>query len=721
MITSPGFDPSELEANDDNETVLEDSGTTSLAVVDNDDFGPNGAGTTAIVIPGGSEPGNGTAMVDDNGTPNDPRDDQVDYTPDADFLGTDSFKYQVEDATTTISTATVTVTVEPVNDVPSFTKGADQTVLEDAGAQTVNGWATAISTGPVNESGQTPSFNVSNDNNALFATQPSINATGDLSYTPADDANGSALVSVSLSDDGGTANGGNDTSSVETFTITVNAVDDPPIAVDDAASVSEDAPATTIDVMANDTDIDGGPKSIDSITPPSGGTVTITNGGADLTYEPDANVCNDGSPTDDFTYTLTPGSSTGTVAMTVTCVNDTASGKPAAGDDVAEVDEDDSVTIAVLANDDFGDDGAGTTAVEIIDGANNGTATVDDGGTAIDPTDDTIVYEPDDDFFGTDAFDYRITDADGDTARATVQLSIAPVNDAPAVTLAGDQASLSGAGEQIVSAFATGFDPGPNESQGIAGFLVSNDDNDLFDVQPAIATDGTLTYSPNTGNLEGTATVTVQVRDDGGTANGGTDVSEAQTFTIAIGVSIEIESDLPDSESVRARIGAPEDGVANWVFDEQASEGVIAVEDDTNSPATPPPADLEFPYELFGFTLVQGEAGSDAFVTLSYPDALPADARYWKYDTEADSWFPLPPERVNIEGSAVTLQLTDGGVGDLDGSADSRIIDPGGIAIGSGKPVSVPVGNSWLFIGLLFLTLGLVALPALHRQTGAET
>ena len=42
-------------------------------------------------------------------------------------------------------TQTFTITVNPVNDAPSFTKGADQTVAEDAGAQTVAGWATAIS------------------------------------------------------------------------------------------------------------------------------------------------------------------------------------------------------------------------------------------------------------------------------------------------------------------------------------------------------------------------------------------------------------------------------------------------------------------------------------------------------------------------------------------------------------------------------------------------
>src|SRR5207248_8795894 len=41
-----------------------------------------------------------------------------------------------------------TIAVTPVNDAPSFTKGADQTVAEDSGAKTVTPWATAISTGP---------------------------------------------------------------------------------------------------------------------------------------------------------------------------------------------------------------------------------------------------------------------------------------------------------------------------------------------------------------------------------------------------------------------------------------------------------------------------------------------------------------------------------------------------------------------------------------------
>ena len=63
---------------------------------------------------------------------------------------------------------TFTISVTAVNDVPSFVKGADQTVLEDAGAQTILNWATGISAGPANESSQAVSFVVSNNNSGLF-------------------------------------------------------------------------------------------------------------------------------------------------------------------------------------------------------------------------------------------------------------------------------------------------------------------------------------------------------------------------------------------------------------------------------------------------------------------------------------------------------------------------------------------------------------------------
>ena len=101
----------------------------------------------------------------------------------------------------------------PVNDAPSFIKGADQTVNEDAGAQSVTGWATAISAGPANESSQTVSFQVTgNTNPGLFSAAPAVAPDGTLTYTPAADAFGSATITIQAQDNGGTADGGVDTS-----------------------------------------------------------------------------------------------------------------------------------------------------------------------------------------------------------------------------------------------------------------------------------------------------------------------------------------------------------------------------------------------------------------------------------------------------------------------------------------------------------------------------
>ncbi len=121
----------------------------------------------------------------------------------------------------------VTLTVNGVNHMPSFTSGGNQTVAEDAAAQTVPGWATAIQDGNP-EVVQALTFTLTTDNHALFAVLPAASpATGDLVYTPAANANGSATVSVTLTDDA-TAGGTALTTAVQTFTITVTPVNDPP-------------------------------------------------------------------------------------------------------------------------------------------------------------------------------------------------------------------------------------------------------------------------------------------------------------------------------------------------------------------------------------------------------------------------------------------------------------------------------------------------------------
>lgn len=109
--------------------------------------------------------------------------------------------------------------------------------------------------------------------------------------------------------------------STGTVTVTVACEEDLPVAVDDVATVAEDDGSTTIAVRANDTDGDGDAISVVSVTQPADGTAAVVDGGADVTYTPDADHCNDGTPTDDFTYTLS-GGATATVAVTVTCIND---------------------------------------------------------------------------------------------------------------------------------------------------------------------------------------------------------------------------------------------------------------------------------------------------------------------------------------------------------------------------------------------------------------
>jgi Bacterial Ig domain len=121
----------------------------------------------------------------------------------------------------TSAPASFTLTIDPVNDPPSFTKGPDQSVLSLAGAQTIPGWATAISPGPADESSQNVTFTVTNDNNGLFSVQPAIAPDGTLTFTPALLSLGSATVTVRAVDDGGSSNGGNDTSPPQTFTITI--------------------------------------------------------------------------------------------------------------------------------------------------------------------------------------------------------------------------------------------------------------------------------------------------------------------------------------------------------------------------------------------------------------------------------------------------------------------------------------------------------------------
>ncbi|HEU0130064.1 MAG TPA: Ig-like domain-containing protein [Mycobacteriales bacterium] len=477
----------------------------------------------------------------------------VTYTPNADYYGSDSFTYTVNDGTIDSAPATANITVNPVNDVPSFTKGGDQTVLEDAGAQTVTGWATAISTGPANESAQTPSFEVTGTtNNGLFSVLPAVAANGDLTYTPAVNANGTATVSVRITDDGGTANGGADTSGTQTFTITVTAVNDAPSFTKGAdESVLEDGGVQSVSNWA--TAISKGPADESAQTL----SFTVTNDNNALFVTQPAV-----SPTGTLTYT-SAANAVGSATVTVSLSDN--GGTANNGDDTSDAQTftitvgavNDAPSFTTAGNQTVLEDAGAQTVNGFVTSTSAGPA--DESGQTVTvstvlPTSNnalfsvlpsisngTLSYTPAPDANGSATVTVKATD-DGGTANGgadtsgtqTVTITVTAVNDAPSFTKGGDESVNEDAGVQSVSNWATAISKGPaNESAQTVSFNVTNDNNGLFATQPAVSPTGTLTYT-SAPNKWGTATVTVSISDNGGTANGGVDTSPTQTFLITV-------------------------------------------------------------------------------------------------------------------------------------------------------------------------------------------
>lgn len=181
------------------------------------------------------------------------------YTQAEDFNGTDGFTYSVNDGFGGSDNGAVSILVASVNDAPSFLAGSGPTVAEDSGAY-IAAWAMGISAGPPDESDQTLAFSVTNNTNAgLFSVAPAIAPDGTLTYTPAPNAFGSATLTIELRDDGGTADGGDDTSSSASLTITVTSVNDVPVAtVTGGQCLSETSAAGKITLQISDVETGAG-------------------------------------------------------------------------------------------------------------------------------------------------------------------------------------------------------------------------------------------------------------------------------------------------------------------------------------------------------------------------------------------------------------------------------------------------------------------------------
>ncbi|KOR33688.1 hypothetical protein AM228_28385, partial [Planktothricoides sp. SR001] len=231
------------------------------------------------------------------------------YTPVANANGTANISVTVTDGDGGTVTKTFAVNVNAVNDAPSFTTtGNPAAVNEDAGAQTVTAWAT-FNPGAANESAQTATYTVSNISNAgLFATAPAIDANGNLTYTPAANVNGTSTFDVQVQDSGGTANGGVNTSTTQTFTITVNSVNDAP-SFSNAGNQTLAAWTNTPQTVANwaNTFVFG--PADESSQAVQDFIVNVTSGSTLFTSLPD--IANDG------TLTYTPKGTPGTATISV--------------------------------------------------------------------------------------------------------------------------------------------------------------------------------------------------------------------------------------------------------------------------------------------------------------------------------------------------------------------------------------------------------------------
>ena len=318
--------------------------------------------------------------------------------------------------------------------------------------------------------------------------------SSDVTYTPNADFNGSDSFAYTVSD----GNGGTDTATVN---VTVDAANDAPVANDDSASTSEDT-ALNINVLANDTDVDGDSLTVQSVTQGTNGSVF--NNGTNVTYSPNPDF-NGG---DSFAYTVADGNggtNSATVTVVVTAVNDA----PVASDDPASTSEDTALNIDVLAND-TDVDGNSLTVQSVTQGT-NGTVT----NNGID-----VTYTPNADFNGSDSFAYTVSDGNGGTDTAAVNVTVNATDDDPVAN--DDSVSTSEDTAVNIDVLANDSDVDGDTlsvsavTQGTNGTVTNNGIDVTYTPDPGFTGVDSFDYTADDGNGgSDTATVTVAVEEGG--------------------------------------------------------------------------------------------------------------------------------------------------------------------------------------------------------------
>ena len=222
----------------------------------------------------------------------------------------------------TSATQTFTITISLINQAPSFQIPNPLAVGgENAGAVSIPKFATQISAGPPNESGQLLNFIIlSNSAPSLFSVAPSLSASGNLTFAPAPNVHGAAVVTVALHDNGGTTNGGMDTSAPQTFVIEVAAA---PVALNGSVTTPINTAVSGTLAGSDPLNIPSLPLTFAIVGKPAFGTVVINDKTAGtFTYTPQTGAVG----TDEFNFSVSNGFVTsGTASELVFVTNPTIS------------------------------------------------------------------------------------------------------------------------------------------------------------------------------------------------------------------------------------------------------------------------------------------------------------------------------------------------------------------------------------------------------------
>ncbi|MFY8325389.1 tandem-95 repeat protein, partial [Pseudoalteromonas sp. ZZD1] len=333
------------------------------------------------------------------------------YTPDANVTGQDSFTYTITDSEGGVSLpGAVTVNIGAVNDRPVVVN--DAVTTDEDTATTI---AILANDSDVEDSGFNAA-NVSLESKGSGAgmydfADVSVNLDGSLAITPKQDVNGEFSFTYTLTDSEGLS------STPATVTLTINAVNDAPVAMDNTAQLQEEG-SFEVNVLGNDSDVDTGDSldvsSVSIVTDADNGQTQITATGA-IIYTANADYFG----SDSFTYTVKDSngatSNVATVTMTVNPVNDAPVGQA----QILALDEDASLLITLLATDIEND--------SLTYRIDNDVAQ----GTLVQQSNDSWLYTPNANYNGSDSFSFIANDGELDSAPMSVNLTVNAINDAP--------------------------------------------------------------------------------------------------------------------------------------------------------------------------------------------------------------------------------------------------------------------------------------------------